>query len=156
MVTDWLVGGGGGTTFIIDPDGDIVWWHRSGVSNANVGRISEDSQSMWFTGASGFGASGLRRVSMDTLDQQTYDVPATHDLVALHDDCIAFNTAPNGAMGQIHQICSDDSNSIVLFQPRRTGGHGGAPEFAAPQSGPGHVRGLGPPERRLWGGSPIG
>jgi hypothetical protein len=76
--------------FIIDADGEIVWWFFS--SSPGVGRavMSEDAKNLWLVPPGNSGAP-LTRVSMDTLDSEVY--PATmgsHDITAVTGDKMAF------------------------------------------------------------------
>ena len=66
--------------FILDADGDIVWWYAGGPNGIARARMSEDGQSMWIAIAGNTGAP-LVRVRMDTLEVQSYpNVTAAHDI----------------------------------------------------------------------------
>jgi hypothetical protein len=70
---------GGSVAFILDADGDVVWWYVDAKASLGRARISEDGKNMWMVN-SGLSAGTLERVSMDTLDSEVYEVGASHDL----------------------------------------------------------------------------
>lgn len=82
----------GGKTFILDADGDYVWWFDSGeVTRA---RQSFDGESMWIAkGNVPRGEARVVRVSMDGLDVEDYSAQfegCNHDLTVLPDETVAF------------------------------------------------------------------
>jgi hypothetical protein len=82
-------GGGAAVAFILDPDGEIVWWYQSQQSTLAAARMSADGKNLWLV-TSGLQGAPLERVSMDTLDVQTYDVVASHDITAVSGSTMAF------------------------------------------------------------------
>jgi hypothetical protein len=81
---------GSSTAFILDADGDIVWWYTSPGSNVSRARMSADGKNMWMVAATNMG-NPLYRVSMDGLDEQTYTgIAADHDLTAVSGETMAF------------------------------------------------------------------
>jgi hypothetical protein len=88
------MGGFGGSSsamaFIVDADGDIVWWHSSSLSSSTRARMSYDGKYMWIVTAGMDPVNGLERVSMDGLDSQTFATPATHDVTAVTGNVMAF------------------------------------------------------------------
>jgi len=81
-----------GMVFILDPDGDVVWWYNSGLSSG-VGRaaISDDGRDMWMISAAASLNEPLRRVGMDGLGLQTYsNVVGSHDIIPMEGDVMAF------------------------------------------------------------------
>jgi len=76
---------------ILDRDGDYVWAHNlldSPVYGCSQARMSADGEYVWAGNTSTVQATGaLRRVSMDGLEVEDYDLPARH-----HD----FTVLPNG------------------------------------------------------------
>jgi hypothetical protein len=90
-----------GMVFILDPDGEIVWWYRSGL-NGGVAKaeISADGRDVWMISAANNGGEKLARVGLDGLRPQFYsDIGASHDVVAIERDVMAlidyasYNTA---------------------------------------------------------------
>jgi hypothetical protein len=84
------------TVFILDTDGDVVWWFTdrpetfSGELGFSRARLSADSEDVWLARVFN-GAAPLRRVSIDTLDVGTYpDTRASHDICAVEGDTMAY------------------------------------------------------------------
>lgn len=91
IVTSYWQGAQSGMVFILDQDGDIVWWHASGVSGGVAkAAISDDGKDMWMISASNQGQP-VRRVSMDTLDAETYsNAVGSHDIQPVEGDVMVF------------------------------------------------------------------
>lgn len=84
------------TVFIMDTDGDIVWWYTEpdpvlyGEEGFARARLSADSHDVWLAQARN-GAAPLKRVSIDTLEVQTYpNTVASHDICAVSGDKMAY------------------------------------------------------------------
>ena len=128
----------GGAAFILDADGDVVWWFSSG--NASRAILSADSQYMWFLATNQAGGNpNVRRVAMDGMggaEMHTEFGDAHHDLVVLPDDSVGFlqyymngrdrlmERAPDGMVREIVDIptahggaTQNHSNSIQFFAP---------------------------------------
>ncbi len=84
----------GRLVFIVDADGDIVWWYPVERRGAEItrARISCDGRSLWLIYSNNTGENGeLRRVTLDALHSETYDIPgASHDITPVTDDIMAF------------------------------------------------------------------
>jgi hypothetical protein len=83
----------GQTAYILDADGDVVWWFTDPAANSSNGlgraRLSADSQDVWLV--TGQGGGKVRRVSIDTLDYQAYEgTSASHDIAAVSGDTMAY------------------------------------------------------------------
>jgi hypothetical protein len=83
----------GSMVFILDGDGDVVWWYQSKVGLTPRARMSYDGKAMWlipertdWTGAA------IELVSMDTLKSTLYgDLMASHDATVVDNgDVLAF------------------------------------------------------------------
>ena len=96
--------------FILDADGEIVWWGRGGPSGGIArARMSHDGKNMWMTSASNTGQP-IQRLSMDALDAQTYSsAVGSHDL-----------TAVSGATMAFLEYGETDCNSIYEIDPGGT------------------------------------
>ena len=95
--------------FILDPDGEVVWWYAGGPNGIARARMSEDGQSMWIAISGNVGAP-LVRVSMDTLQAQTYqNTVASHDI-----------TPVGGATMAYIDYSETDCNSIYEIDPSGT------------------------------------
>ncbi len=76
--------------FIIDADGEVVWWFYSASPGVGRAVMSEDGKNMWLAPPGNVGAP-ITRVSMDTLDSETYVAAiGSHDITAVTGDKMAF------------------------------------------------------------------
>jgi hypothetical protein len=82
--------------FILDTDGDVVWWYTDPADNASgemgIGRarLSADSQDVWIARVTNRGAP-LRRISIDGLEEQKYaGTIGSHDIAAVSGDTMAY------------------------------------------------------------------
>jgi hypothetical protein len=67
-----------------------VWWYESGVNGIARARMSADGKNMWIVIANNNGSS-LERISMDTLEGQTYNqTTASHDITPASGETMAF------------------------------------------------------------------
>ena len=106
IITSFWRGDGLSVIFILDADGDIVWWYDTGMNGVARARMSADGKNMWMIAPSNTG-SPLQRVSLDTLDAETYtDVIGSHDL-----------TAVSGATMAFLDYGEPDCNSIFEIEP---------------------------------------
>ncbi len=83
----------GRLAFVVDADGEIVWWYRSNREDKITwARISCDGKNVWMIYANNSGEDGaLERVTIDTLQSETYVLPgASHDLTPVVDNIVAF------------------------------------------------------------------
>ncbi len=110
IITSYWSGTGLTVPFILDADGEIVWWGRGGPSGGiGRARMSLDGKNMWMTSASNTGQP-IQRLSMDTLDAQTYsNAVGSHDL-----------TAVSGATMAFLEYGESDCNSIYEIDPSGT------------------------------------
>ena len=93
--TDGAMGNGRPSwTFILDHEGDYVWWYQgSGYGDCVRSRMSFDGQFMWIANGNVPGPKNgtLVRVGMDGADEQTFAVPHRHhDIAVLPDEKIAY------------------------------------------------------------------
>jgi hypothetical protein len=126
------------TVFIMDTDGDIVWWYtdtaNSGSMADGIGRarLSADSQDVWLT--NGQQPAPLRRVSIDTLDVQVYpDATGTHDVCAVSGDTMAYLASNAGGCASIVEIDKAGTQRFVFDSTAVTGSqcHGNAIRYSA-------------------------
>jgi hypothetical protein len=91
IITSYWQGAGSAVPFILDADGDIVWWGRNGPADGIArARMSADGKNMWMTTAGGSGHP-IQRLSMDTLEAQTYsNAIGSHDLTPVSGATMAF------------------------------------------------------------------
>jgi hypothetical protein len=110
IVTSYWSGSGSAVPFIIDRDGEIVWWGRSGPAGGIArAAMSADGKNLWMTSASNMG-NPIQRLSMDTLEAQTYaSAVGSHDM-----------TAVSGATMAFLEYGESDCNSIYEIDPSGT------------------------------------
>ncbi|HMJ85263.1 MAG TPA: arylsulfotransferase family protein [Vicinamibacterales bacterium] len=91
IVTSYWSGTGSAVPFIIDGDGEIVWWGRGGPSGGIARAVmSADGKNMWMTSANNNGAA-IQRLTMDALTAQTYTgTIGSHDLTPVSGELMAF------------------------------------------------------------------
>ncbi len=92
IVTSVWNQGVGGMAFILDAEGDIVWWYdpdlEDGVARA---AISADGRDLWMISSSITGGEPLVRVGLDGLGRQAYsNTSGTHDIIPIEADLMAF------------------------------------------------------------------
>jgi hypothetical protein len=136
----------GRTVFIIDTDGDYVWWY----SNDNAGdggstqgiaraRLSANNHDVWLIDSDSF--DPLHRVSLDTLDAQAYPHTAgSHDVCAVDGDTMAYigYTRADTIVGTCDRVIEIDkagTTKEVFDSTPVTGSgcHGNAIRYAAKQ-----------------------
>ena len=117
IVTSYWSGTGSSVAFILDRDGDIVWWHNftltgtgmSGDGGICRARMSADGKTMWMVVSSNSGGL-VRSVSMDSLDEVAYKgTVASHDI-----------TPVSGATMAYFDYGEKDCNSIFEIDPGGT------------------------------------
>jgi hypothetical protein len=91
IVTSYWAGTGSSVAFILDADGDIVWWHDFGFGGGTArARMSYNGHDMWAITANNQGEP-IARVGMDGLNAQTYSgTSGSHDIAAVAGDTMAY------------------------------------------------------------------
>jgi hypothetical protein len=103
-----------GPAFIIDADGDYVWWFGSG----QLGRasMSYDGNYMWYRNVNvPGGRSVVRRVGMDGLGDQSFPEfgDSHHDLTVLPDETVGF-IERDGTCDRIMERAPDGSVRAII------------------------------------------
>jgi hypothetical protein len=115
IVTSYWQGQASSMAFIIDADGDIVWWYESNSDGIARARMSEDGKNMWMIIA-GLQGGPLERVTMDTLDGQIYDATVgSHDLTAVSGGTMAYLDYGESDCDSIFEI-DPSGNVIEVFE----------------------------------------
>jgi hypothetical protein len=112
-----------GPVFILDADGDYVWWHESNGQVARA-RMSYDGKYMWFMTNNVAGGGGrMARVTMDGVDEQVMREFGDnhHDFTVLPDETIAF-IEHDGAQDRIMERAPDGTTRQVVSVPEAHGG----------------------------------
>ena len=90
IVASYWYGPDDSVAFIVDADGDVVWWYQTELLGIARARMSEDGKNLWIVSASNFGEP-LVRVSLDTLDSQTYEgTHGSHDITPVSGATMAY------------------------------------------------------------------
>jgi hypothetical protein len=113
IVTSYWQGQEKATAFIIDSDGEIVWWYESPLNGICRARMSADGKNMWMVVSDNNGGL-IARTTMDTLDGQTYDVGASHDLTAVKGEVMAYLDYSEGDCDSIFEIVPDGTVAEVV------------------------------------------
>jgi hypothetical protein len=105
IVTSYWAGTGSAVPFILDRDGDIVWWGRSGPSGGIArAAMSADGKNMWMITASNNGGN-IQRLTMDALTAQTYSGSVgSHDMTPVSGETMAFLEYGESDCDSIYEI----------------------------------------------------
>jgi len=104
----------GALAFIVDTDGDIVWWYSSNLSNLTRARMSYDGKNMWMISSAQREASGIERVSMDGHDYKLFPIPATHDITPVAGNVMAFPQGGFTDCSVITEITPDGTTTPIF------------------------------------------
>jgi hypothetical protein len=129
---------GDNAAFIVDADGDIVWWYLDGPSDGIArARLSADGESLWLV-SSGNTAAPLVRMSLDTLEVDRFATSGgTHDITPIggssmlyldysEDDCTSvFEIDPSGMPVEFFE-----SDGVVESTGGMLGCHGNAVRYS--------------------------
>jgi len=134
IITSYWAGSGLTVPFIIDGDGEIVWWGRGGPSGGIArARMSADGKNMWFTSASNTGQP-LQRLTMDTLTAQTYtNVVTSHDLTAVSGETMAYLDYGEKDCQSIYEIVPSGTTKEIFESTgivNSTGCHGNSLRYS--------------------------
>jgi len=121
---DRFIGGAkSALAFIIDADGDIVWWYPSQLSNISRARMSYDGKYMWMISVGNdLVSNGVERVSMDGLDSRVFSVPATHDITAVTGEVMAFLSGDFNGCVVLTEITPDGTTDPIYDTNQIFGG----------------------------------
>ena len=101
----------GSFAYILDGDGDIVWWYQSRVGLTLRARMSYDGKSIWMIPHRTDWMGGeIELVSMDTLNREIYwnVESASHDCAVLEENVTAY--IDYGGIGDCGKVFELDSN----------------------------------------------
>lgn len=116
IVTSYWQGQGSTMAFIIDADGEIVWWYQSSVNGIARARMSEDGKNMWMIMADPMRGGPLERVTMDTLDGQIYNgTIGSHDLTPVKGAKMAYLDYSERDCDSIFEI-DPGGNTVEIFE----------------------------------------
>jgi hypothetical protein len=108
----------GSMAFILDRDGDVVWWYQSKVGLTPRARMSYDGKSMWLVPErTDFDGGQIELVSMDTLQSTVYDgvVGASHDGAVVDGQVLAYIDYGEGDCGSVFEL-NRDGTQVEIFE----------------------------------------
>jgi len=108
LIGSFWQGNGSTVPFILDADGEVVWWYEKAQGESADGvaraRLSADSKSIWLVNEALTGTP-LRRLSLDTLEVQSYpSTKASHDICAVTGETMAYLDYSEGDCNSIYEI----------------------------------------------------
>lgn len=132
LVLSFWRGEGASHVFILDADGDPVWWFDSKMNGVARARMSADGKNMWMIEPSNMGAP-LARVTMDALDHQVYEgLVGSHDLTPVEGSTMAYLDYGESDCDSIFEIEPDGTTSEVFESQEVASGqcHGNALRYS--------------------------
>jgi hypothetical protein len=112
-----------GPAFILDADGDYVWWYGSG----EIGRaaLSPDGKYMWYAAVNVAGGAGsMKRVTLDGVSEQDLSAEfgeVHHDFTILPDGTVAY-LQHDGELDRVVERAPDGSQRVAFSVSEVTGG----------------------------------
>lgn len=108
--------GNGGPAMILDRDGDLVWWYEA-LDDVIRARFSFDGQSMWIRNTAQMDGIGeVLRVSLDGLEEESWDLPkTTHDLAVIPDGHLGLIAHASNGCDEIVDFNPEDGSLTTLF-----------------------------------------
>jgi hypothetical protein len=92
------------TAFIVDRDGDLVWWYEADQRALARATISADGKSVWLIHTSHSGAP-LERTSIDGLEHQAYaGTHGSHDVTAVSGSTMAYIDSGEADCESVYEI----------------------------------------------------
>lgn len=122
-------GATGAPAFILDADGDYVWWYNTGSDVASA-RMSYDGAHIWLNSVNVGGAgnaANVHRVSMDGLTDEDLSAQfagQNHQMAVLPDETIAFNASGSNNCDDIKERRSDGTVTTIVNARTAHGGTG--------------------------------
>lgn len=140
IITSFWSGAGAEVPLILDADGEVVWWYAGGPPAIARARLSANGKNMWMTVPSVTTSPAgrpLQRVSMDTLDGETYaSALTTHDITPVHDDVMAYIDYDDSKCASVFEIDPSGTPKLVFdstpFVDQSTC-HGNSLRYSAPR-----------------------
>jgi hypothetical protein len=126
----YSMAGGPSPAYIVDADGDLVWWYTSAsASDATGVRMSHDGNSIWINSANVPNSTAhVHRVTMDGLTDNDYSSQFTgqsHQLTVLPDETIAFYAYGTNGCEDIKERAPSGTVKTIVNSETAHGGTGG-------------------------------
>jgi hypothetical protein len=111
-------GGTGSPAYILDADGDYVWWYAVQGQNVTGARMSYDGKHMWINSANvPPGTASVHRVSMDGMTDENLSSQFTgqnHQLTILPDETVAFYAYGSGNCDDIKERAPNGTVKTIV------------------------------------------
>jgi hypothetical protein len=119
IVTSRFIGGGGdnpGQVYIMNAEGQLVWWYSLPVAMLSRARMSYDGRFMWIRDVNLEGGdSRMYQVAMDGLGVETIDLPGSHhDFAVMPDGGIVFIRKTPDTCDEIVRRGPDGEMSVIF------------------------------------------
>jgi hypothetical protein len=137
------MGGGNPITFILDADGELVWWYQAPISDTAAARMSYDGTHIGIVPVNNQGNAGaIHVVTMDGLEAETFNESGvTHDLTPTPEGGFAYidisggrQPGQNSTCGKIMELSLDGSTKEIYDTSDfygSNGCHGNAIRYSA-------------------------
>jgi hypothetical protein len=115
--------GNGGPAVILDADGDLVWWYAA-LDDVIRARFSFDGKAMWIRNTAQMDGIGeVLRVSLDGLEEESWDLPrTTHDLAVIPDGHLGLIAHAENGCDEIVDFDPADGSLTSLFNAEEAHG----------------------------------
>jgi hypothetical protein len=105
----------GGPAFILDKDGDLVWWYTSKGDDVFRAAMSYDGKSMWLRNTANSDTGAVYRVSMDGMKEDVWTIPkSTHDLAVIPDEHVALISRVTNGCDEILELDPVTGNTTIV------------------------------------------
>jgi hypothetical protein len=107
----------GSLVYILDGDGDIVWWYQSRVGYTPRARMSYDGKSIWLIpDRTDMIGAEIEQISIDTLSSTIFEnvESASHDGAVVEDNVLAYIDYGMGTCGKVFELDSN-GNEVEIF-----------------------------------------
>jgi len=112
-----------GPAFVLDADGDFVWWYPGEVDVIRT-RKTYDGKAMWIRNTAQTDGTGVvMRVSMDGLTEERWELPkTTHDLAVIPDGNIGLIAHATGGCDEVLEFNPETEVLTPLFNAQEVTG----------------------------------
>jgi hypothetical protein len=130
LVTGQYLGlaGKGGPAYVLDSDGEVVWWYTAPGTDATGVTMSYDGNYVWINGVDVPKATAhVHRVSMDGLVDEDHSAEfagLSHQLTVLPDETVAFYAYGSNGCDDIKLRAPDGTVTTVVNAQDAHGGSG--------------------------------
>jgi hypothetical protein len=114
LLLSYWRGGSDWPVFILDADGDPVWWYAPAMVGVARAAFSYDADSLWLVSGSNAGRP-IETVSLDTLTEVSLaDTVASHDIVAVSPGLMAYLDYGDDGCDAVREIDVDGNTQKVF------------------------------------------